>query len=121
MYAVCAVSNCFGNGARSFAAQYTQRSRVVSALHFVFAWKLRHGVSFGASSLMAVYGGLGISFLAVAVALLVDLQWLSLGWFVTAATVMAIGFWKDLSWLRWGAAADVRGYRKSIRVRHLET
>ncbi|HZR30598.1 MAG TPA: DUF2339 domain-containing protein [Terriglobales bacterium] len=75
----------------------------LSALYFRFAWKAQHSASFGATSLMPVYGGLGISFVAIAVALLVEVQWLSLGWFLTAAFVMAIGFWQDLSWLRWGA------------------
>ena len=40
--------------------------------------------------LVAVQGGLAIALLAA-------------GWFLEAAVVMAIGFWQDLPWLRWGA------------------
>jgi uncharacterized membrane protein len=75
----------------------------LSALYFALAWKAGRSVRFGSSTLVAAYGGLGISFVALAVALKLDVEWLSLGWFVVAAIAMAIGFWRNLPWLRWGA------------------
>jgi len=51
----------------------------------------------------ALYGGLGITFVAAGLAVVLQTDWLSLGWFVEAAVVIAIGFWRDLPWLRWGA------------------
>jgi uncharacterized membrane protein len=54
---------------------------------------------------VGVYGGLGIAFVALALTVLLSAGWLSLGWFVEAAVLMAIGFWRDLPWVRWGALA----------------
>lgn len=50
-----------------------------------------------------MYGGMGIAFVALCLAILLPLDWLSLGWFAEAAAIMALGFWRDLPWLRWSA------------------
>ncbi len=59
--------------------------------------------SLRANRFAAVYGGLGIAFIAAALAVLLPTDWLSLGWFLATAAVMTVGFWRDLPWLRWGA------------------
>jgi uncharacterized membrane protein len=74
----------------------------VSALYFGLAWSARRRATLGGAS-VPTYGGLGIAFIAVALAIVLDTGWLSLGWFVEAAIVIAIGFGLDLPWLRWGA------------------
>lgn len=75
----------------------------LSALYFAFVGKAERSLGFGANRIVAVYGGLGIAFVAVTLAILLEADWLSLGWFVEAAIAMAIGFWRDVPWLRWGA------------------
>lgn len=76
---------------------------ILSVLYFGLAWKREQKLSLTEDYLLAVYGGLGIAFTAVAITILLPSDWLSLGWFLDAAVVMAAGFWRDLSWLRWGA------------------
>ncbi len=76
---------------------------ILSILYFVLARGEAQSGTERANTAPAIYGGLGISSIAVAIAAVVDTDWLSLGWFVEAAVVIAIGFWKDLPWLRWGA------------------
>jgi uncharacterized membrane protein len=75
----------------------------LSGLYFIFAERAESSVRHGAIHLVAVYGGLAIAFIAAAIAILLRANWLSLGWFFEAAVVMAIGFWQNLPWLRWGA------------------
>ena len=74
----------------------------VSAIYFGLAGSARRRATTGNAS-VPLYGCLGIAFLAVALALVLDTGWLSLGWFVEAGVVIAIGFWSDQPWLRWGA------------------
>jgi len=75
----------------------------LSGLYFIFAERAESSVRHGAIHFVAVYGGLAIAFIAAAIAILLRANWLSLGWFLEAAVVMAIGFWQNLRWLRWGA------------------
>jgi uncharacterized membrane protein len=75
----------------------------LSGLYFIFAARAEGRVRREATHLVAVYGGLAIAFIAAAIAVLLRANWLSLGWFLEAAVVMAIGFWQNLPWLRWGA------------------
>jgi uncharacterized membrane protein len=91
----------------------------LSVLFFVLASKTLGSLKFGASTMVPAYGGLGIGFVAVAIAIQLKVHWLSLGWFMEAAIVMAIGFWRDLPWLRWGAlillcAAVVKAFAYDI-------
>lgn len=76
----------------------------LSALYFTLAGR-EHRRLVSIAREVAVYGGLGIAFVALALAVLLDPEWLSLGWFIEAALVIAVGFWRDLSWMRWGALA----------------
>jgi len=75
----------------------------LSGLYLFFAARAENSVTREAIHLVAVYGGLAIGFIAAAIAILLRANWLSLGWFLEAAVVIAIGFWQNLPWLRWGA------------------
>ena len=74
-----------------------------ASLYFLLAYRWERRASLNAARQAAGYGGVGIALAAAALAVLLQSDWLSLGWFVEAAVVIAIGFWKDLPWLRWGA------------------
>lgn len=82
----------------------TAAALALSAIYFWLAGREDRRANSVARS-VAVYGVLGIAFLALAQAVLLDPEWLSLGWFVEAALIIAFGFWRDLSWMRWGALA----------------
>ncbi len=91
----------------------------LSGLYFLLAARAEGSVRREEIHLVRVYGGLAIAFIAAAIAVLLRANWLSLGWFLEAAVVMAIGFWQDLSWLRWGAllllcAAIVKAFAYDI-------
>lgn len=76
----------------------------LSGLYFLFAVRAQGSERLETTRpAAAVQGGLAIAYLAAAIAILLRADWLSLGWFLEAAVVMAIGFWQDLPWLRWGA------------------
>ena len=74
----------------------------LSIVYFILAWR-RQASAKGVRSLVPFYGGLGIAFSALMLAVLLPLDWLSLAWFVEAAAIIAIGFWRDLAWVRWDA------------------
>lgn len=73
----------------------------LSVLYFLLAWRASRRLPSGNSA--PLYGGLGIAFIALCLGVLLPVDWLSLGWFLEAAVIMAIGFWRDLPWLRWGS------------------
>ena len=75
----------------------------LSALYLLLSRQEENSGKCGAAKFVAVYTGLSIAFIAITLAILLPLDWLSLGWFAEAAIVIAIGFWRDLPWLRLGA------------------
>src|SRR5260370_35784407 len=42
-------------------------------------------------------------FVTLAIAIRLESQWVSMGWFVEAAGLMTIGFWRRSSFVRWQA------------------
>ena len=46
---------------------------------------------------------LGTVFITLAIAISFEYQWISIGWFVEAAGLMMIGFWRRSSFVRWQA------------------
>jgi uncharacterized membrane protein len=42
-------------------------------------------------------------FVTLAIAIRLESQWVSMGWFVEAAGLMTIGFWRRTSFVRWQA------------------
>jgi uncharacterized membrane protein len=74
----------------------------LSTLYFILARKSERSARC-AGPTAGLYGGLGIASGATALSAILQLDWLSLGWFLEAAAVIAIGFWRNLPWLRWGA------------------
>jgi uncharacterized membrane protein len=73
----------------------------LAILYFVLASRASRGLRIGNG--VPLYGGLGITFIALFLAVLLPVDWLSLGWFLEAAVLMAIGFWRDSPELRWGS------------------
>lgn len=80
-------------------------SAALAAFYFMRAWKREGKEPVEDRRTSSTYIGLGIAFAAATLAILLNSNWLSLGWFVEAAVIMAIGFWRDLPRLRWGALA----------------
>lgn len=75
----------------------------LAAMYFARAWTAQHRTPSEDLRTSTVFLGLGIAFAAVMLASWLNSDWLSLGWFLEAAVVMAIGFWRELPRLRWGA------------------
>ncbi len=75
----------------------------LALLYFVLASRAGRALTFGAANSIPLYGGLGITFVAICLGVLLEVEWISLGWFLEAAVIMTIGFWRDLFWLRWGS------------------
>src|SRR5205085_12208311 len=48
---------------------------------------------------------LALSFVALGIAMRFEAHWITIGWFVEFLVVLAIGFWRDSAFLRWGAIA----------------
>ncbi len=76
---------------------------LLAMLYILLAWKKTQSSHFASGKAAPMYGGIGIAFVALCLAVLLAVDWLSLGWFLEAAAIMAIGFWRDLPWLRWGS------------------
>jgi uncharacterized membrane protein len=56
-----------------------------------------------ASALPHLHLALGTVFITLAIAISFEYQWVSIGWFVEAAGLMMIGFWRRSSFVRWQA------------------
>jgi uncharacterized membrane protein len=59
----------------------------------------------GKPRLQGIHLALAIGFITVAIALRLQEVWISLGWFVEAALLMAAGFWRQSAFVRWLALA----------------
>jgi uncharacterized membrane protein len=55
--------------------------------------------------LLYLHLGLSTVFVTLAIAIRLESQWVSMGWFVEAAALMTIGFWRRSSFGRWQALA----------------
>jgi uncharacterized membrane protein len=55
--------------------------------------------------LQGTHLALAIGFITVAIALRLQEVWISVGWFVEAALLMAAGFWRKSAFVRWLALA----------------
>jgi len=55
----------------------------------------------GQARLQGTHLALAIGFITVAIALRLQEVWISLGWFVEAALLMAAGFWRGSAFVRW--------------------
>ena len=75
----------------------------LAIVYFVLAASAGRQAATISRKLAPLYGGMGITFVALCLGFLLPLDYLSLGWFAEAAVIMAIGFRRDLPWLRWGA------------------
>lgn len=51
--------------------------------------------------LRATHLALAVGFVSVAIALRLEEVWISVGWFVEAALLMAVGFWRNSAYVRW--------------------
>jgi uncharacterized membrane protein len=59
--------------------------------------------SYMASALRHLHLALSTVFITLAIAVRFESQWISIGWFVEAAGLMTIGFWRRSSFVRWQA------------------
>ena len=75
----------------------------LATVYFTLAWKLSRRFPTAVNRAVPLYGGIGIVLIALSLGVVLHVDWLSLGWFMEAAMLMAIGFWRDLPWLRWGS------------------
>ena len=75
------------------------RAWFAAVLAIVYLLLARRG---GAQArLQGTHLGLAIGFITVAIALRLQDVWISLGWFVEAALLMAAGFWRESAFVRW--------------------
>jgi len=69
---------------------------VLAILYLLLARQRR-----GQARLQGTHLALAIGFITVAIALRLQEVWISLGWFVEAALLMAAGFWRGSAFVRW--------------------
>jgi uncharacterized membrane protein len=81
----------------------TLPAAALAVVYFVLAQRAGRSLTSASVRAVPLCGGIGIAFVAICLAVLLPVDWLSLGWFLQAAVIMAIGFWRDLPWLRWGS------------------
>ena len=97
------------NGVAYFLQAYlmleTESSRAwfAAMLAIVYLMLARQGRS--PSRLRGMHLALAIGFVTVAIALRLQEVWISVGWFVEAALLMAAGFWRKSAFVRWLALA----------------
>ena len=77
----------------------TARAWLAAVLAIVYMLLARQGRS--QAWLQGTNLALAIGFITVAIALRLQEVWISLGWFVEAALLMAAGFWRGSAFVRW--------------------
>jgi uncharacterized membrane protein len=81
----------------------TARAWFATVLAIVYLLLARPGRS--KPCLQGTHLSLAIGFITVAIALRLQYEWISVGWFVEAALLMAVGFWRKSGFVRWLALA----------------
>jgi len=79
------------------------RAWLAAVLAIVYLMLARQGRS--PSRLRGTHLALAVAFVTLALALRLHEVWISLGWFVEAALLMAAGFWRNSAFVRWLALA----------------
>lgn len=79
------------------------RAWFAAALAAVYLMLARTGRA--PSQLRAAHLALAVAFITIALALRLNEVWISVGWFVEAALLMAAGFWRQSAFVRWLALA----------------
>ena len=77
----------------------TARAWLAAVLAIVYMLLARQGRS--QAWLQGTHVALAIGFITAAIALRLQDVWISLGWFVEAALLMAVGFWRESAFVRW--------------------
>jgi uncharacterized membrane protein len=86
----------------------SEKALVAFALAAAYLWlgrELRSQGQLGMQVLERLHLGIGIAFLAVAIAVRFETYWITIGWFIEFFIILAIGFRRESAFLRWGALA----------------
>ncbi|HTM87267.1 MAG TPA: DUF2339 domain-containing protein, partial [Terriglobales bacterium] len=97
------------NGVAYFLQAYlmleTQASRAGFATVLAIVYLMLARQSRSPSRLCGTHLALAVAFVTLALALRLHEVWISVGWFVEAALLMAAGFWRKSAFVRWLALA----------------
>jgi uncharacterized membrane protein len=75
----------------------------LGAFYIILGGFLRTKTGGRTSALRHFHLALSTIFITLAIAIFFEFQWVSIGWFVEAAVLMTIGFWRRSSFVRWQA------------------
>src|SRR5581483_3726975 len=77
----------------------------IAIAYLLLTWLLRGTGDGTLQAFVRLHAALVIVFVAVAIALRFEALWITIGWFIEFLVVLAIGFWRESAFLRWGAMA----------------